>query len=70
MTDLAQLDKAWDFKKWAAQSVLPLRVQLTVTGNFFAEFFSLIQFWQIWQNDLFTDKLEWVTRRVSQGFPK
>ena len=31
-----------------------------VRGNFFADFFSLIQFWQIWQNDLFTENLEWV----------
>ena len=29
-----------------------------VRGKFFAEFFSLIQFWQIWPNDLFTGKLE------------
>ena len=29
-----------------------------VRGNFFAEFFSLIQFWHPCQNDLFTEKLE------------
>ena len=29
-----------------------------VTGKFFAEFYSLIQLWQIWQNDQFTEKLD------------
>ena len=29
-----------------------------VRGNFLAEFFSLKQFWQIWQNDQFTEKLD------------
>ena len=34
---------------------------IPVRGKFFAEFFSaLIQFWQIWQNDLFTEKLVFV----------
>ena len=30
-----------------------------VGGNFFAKYFSLMQFWQIWQNDLFAEKLEY-----------
>ena len=33
-----------------------------VRGKFFAEFFSLIQFWQIWQNDLFQENLEWIAQ--------
>ena len=30
-----------------------------VRGKFFADFFSLIQFWHRCQNDLFTEKLEY-----------
>ena len=37
-----------------------------VRGRIFADFFSLIQFWQIWQHDLFTENLEycqiWLTQ--------
>ena len=49
-------------KKWAAQSVLGSRVQVLLEVSFFAEFFSLIQFWQIWQNDLFKENLEWIAQ--------
>ena len=33
-------------------------------GKFLLHFFALIQFWQIWQNDLFTEKLEKVDHDV------
>ena len=33
-----------------------------VRGNFYANFFPLIQFWQIWQNDLFMENLDWCWR--------
>ena len=36
-----------------------VRGSTPVWDKFFADFFSLIHFWQIWQNDLFTGKLEW-----------
>ena len=47
-------------KEWAAWSVLGSRVQVLSEVIFFLNFFSLIQFWQIWQNDLFTENLDWL----------
>ena len=41
--------------KWEPQIVLGLSVQIL----FCWIYFSLIQFWQIWENDLFKEKLNW-----------
>ena len=57
-------------KKLAAQSVLRVKGSSSVRGKFFAQIFSVIQFWQIWQNDLFKEKLEYghciVSKRVTK----
>ena len=41
-----------------SSTVLGSRVQLLLEVSFLLIFFSLIQFWQIWQNDLFTENLD------------
>ena len=58
--------KAWD-KRWALQKVLGLRVQVLLEVAFLLNLFfsALIQFWQIWQNDLFTENLEWLQDHLS-----
>ena len=37
-----------------------------VRGMFLLNFFSLIKFWRIWQNDLFTKKLEYNSSLIMQ----
>ena len=39
---------------------------IPVRGNFFAVFFALIQFWQMWQNDLFREKQTWLALEAFQ----
>ena len=47
--------KDWDFND---PYVVMLYWFLELRGLSWNQFFYLIQFWQIWQNDLFTEKLE------------
>ena len=36
------------------------RLKSLSEGTFWLYFFALIQFWQIWQKDLFTENLKWI----------
>ena len=56
--DLAQLAKHKN-KKWALQTVLGSRIQVLLEVGFLLYFSALIQFWQIWQNDLFAENLDY-----------
>ena len=40
-----------------------VKSSIPVRGNFLLYFFALIEIWQIWQNDLFTDQLDCIEMR-------